>query len=63
MAKQIPPKYFYKLLQAEQERFAVEKMNESYTEGDAWKKIAQQARKRQIIEPDERPDEQDLKHE
>lgn len=63
MAKQIPPKYFYKLSQTEQERFAVEKMNESYAEGDAWKKIAQQARRKQIIEPGERPDETNLKAE
>lgn len=57
MAKQIPPKYFYKLSQQEQERFAVDKMNECYSEGDAWKKIAQETRKKQLIEPDERLDE------
>jgi len=36
-------------------------MNECYNEGDQWKKLAQQARKKQIIEPDERPDEEGLK--
>lgn len=61
MARLVPPKYFYKLSQEQQEEEAVKRMNDCYDEGDRWKRLAQQARKKHIPEPDERPDEESLK--
>ena len=63
MAKVIPPKKFYKLSQPEQIKYAVAQMNAAYSDAEQWKKVAQQARKKAIIEPDERPDEVLLKDE
>jgi len=62
MAANIPPKFFYKLSKIEQEQFAVKKMNEAYLAAEQWKKLAQQARRSHIPEPEERPDELLMKH-
>ncbi len=62
MAKSIPNKAFYKLDREEQVNEAVKRMNEAYALAEQWKKIAQQARRKHIVEPDERPDEGLLKY-
>ena len=57
----IPPKYFTKLSQNDQIREAEKRMNEHYRLYETWKHIARDARKKRIVEPDERPDEIILK--
>ena len=62
MAANIPPKAFYKLSKEDQEKEAVSRMNKAYDEAEQWKKLAQQARKRHIPEPEiDRPDLMNLK--
>lgn len=57
------PKKFYSMSKSEQEDYATEEMKKHNSMADNWKKLAQQARKKQIEEPKEidRPDEQLLK--
>ncbi len=59
----IPPKKFYSLSKAEQERYAINKMQEAYAAADQWKRLSVQARHSHIPEPKEldRPDEVILK--
>ena len=52
MAKPIPPAFFYRLSKQEQEDEAVKRMNAHYESGDQWKRLAQQARKKHIPDPD-----------
>ena len=54
----IPPKKFYKLSKDEQIIFAIREMNNSFNVYEQWKKVAQEARKYKIFEPQEidRPD-------
>ena len=54
----IPKKSFYKLSKTDQEEYAVNKMNEAYEAAEQWKKLAQQARRKHIVDPEiNRPDE------
>ena len=62
MAKIIPNKSFYRLDKDKQVTEAVKRMNECYADAEQWKQLAQQARKKHIIEPDERPDLELLKN-
>lgn len=59
----IPPKKFYSMNRAEQERFAITKMREAYEAADQWKRLSVEARHKHIPEPKEleRPDEVILK--
>lgn len=58
----IPPKSFYKLSKEEQETEAVKRMNAHYEAAEQWKKLAQQARRKHIPDPEiNRPDEAILK--
>jgi hypothetical protein len=58
----IPPRKFYKLNKSDQEDYAVAKMNEAFQAAEQWKKLAQQARKKHIPDPEiNRPDEAILK--
>lgn len=60
---QIPPKKFYQLSKEEQVIESVKKMNQHYQAAEEWKKLSIQARKGQILEPQEidRPDLLELK--
>lgn len=48
----VPPKSFYKLSKSEQETEAVRRMNSHYELAEEWKKLARDARKRHIPEPE-----------
>lgn len=57
----IPPKKFYKMSRPAQEEFAIREMQKAYAAGDQWKQLSIQAKKKVIVDPDPRPDEENLK--